>query len=49
MTMKKMVNGEYVDMTEEEYVAWKAEIDAMPPLEDESAEAIVDILTGVSE
>ena len=47
--MKKIVNGEYVEMTEEEYAAWKAEIDALPPIEDESAEEIVDILTGVSE
>ena len=47
--MKKMVNGEYVDMTEEEYVAWKAEIDSLPPIEDESPDTIVNILTGVTE
>lgn len=44
--MKKIVNGEYYDMTEEEYAAWKAEIDALPPLDYDSPEAVVDILLG---
>ena len=44
--MMKMVNGEYVEMTEEEYEAWKAEIDAMPPIVDDSAETVVNILMG---
>ena len=44
--MKKMVNGEYVEMTEEEYAAWKAEIDAFPPVDHDSPEAVVDILLG---
>ena len=44
--MKKMVNGEYFEMTEEEYEAWKAEIDALPPIVDDTAETVVNILMG---
>lgn len=51
--MKKIVNGEYMEMTEEEYKAWKKEIDENPipeppPDPTDKAEAY-DILIGVGE
>lgn len=47
--MKKIVNGEYVEMTEEEYEEWKADIDAHPIPENDSPEEILNIILGGAE